>query len=213
MSGLAAERRMNIRPAAMQMKPSSSGVSDVHRTVGTRIGLFDGESRRSNVGYGRFRGTLRLTTGIVSVREAHRRVGVTQVQKLAENFVLEDLAKSGDEDEPRVETEDLGQVIRRAQFSGHVKRRRKEAPNDILHNLAKAVAVRVASENLNTDEEVMNVVNETGLRVDVRSMNMVVWQLGQMQNWHAAIKVFRAFRSGGVEPNAYVCTTLIAALG
>ena len=44
-------------------------------------------------------------------------------------------------------------------------------------------------------------------------MNVVVWQLGHMQNWHAATKVFRAFRSAGVEPNAYVCTSLIAALG
>ena len=130
-----------------------------------------------------------------------------------ENFLLEDLSRGENEKEKEKEKVDLGQVIRRAQFSGYVKRRRKEAPNDILHNLAKAVAVRVASENLNSDEEVMRVVNETGLRVDVRSMNMVVWQLGQMQNWHGATKVFRAFRTAGVEPNAYVCTTLIAALG
>lgn len=132
---------------------------------------------------------------------------------MAEGFVLEDVGRS-DEHEPRVETESLGKVIRRAQFSGHVKRRRrKEAPNDILHNLAKDVALRVASENLASDEDVMRVVREAGLRVEVRSMNMVVWQLGQMQNWHAATKAFRAFRSAGVEPNAYVCTTLIAALG
>lgn len=112
-------------------------------------------------------------------------------------------------------SEDLGRAMRQAQFSGHVKLRshRKEAPNDILHNLAKIVAIRVASEHLATDEDVMRVVRESGLRVEVRSMNMVVWQLGQMQNCQAATKAFRAFRSAGVEPNAYVCTTLIAALG
>ena len=112
-----------------------------------------------------------------------------------------------------MQEDEAGELLRRAQYSGHVRTPRKGAPNDILHNLAKAVALRVASENRVSDEEVMQVVHETGLRVEVRSMNMVVWQLGHMQNWHAATKVFRAFRSAGVEPNAYVCTSLIAALG
>lgn len=131
------------------------------------------------------------------------------VGELAEILVLEELGRG----EAPVEREGLGRVTGRGQHSGYVKRRKKEPPNDLLHNLARAVALRVASEDLKSDEDVMQVVNDTGLRVNVRSMNRVVWQLGQMQNWHAATKVFRAFRTAGVEPNAYVCTTLIAALG
>ena len=214
-----AEGRMNTYPA-LQMRPSSSSRCDLHENVGTRRILLRRVSGRNRFGGcgGEFRGALRLpgeaavvALGQPCVRNCKAGVAVA-VQKLAENLVLGDLG-GGDEGELEVKTEDMGSVIRREQFSGHVRPRRREAPNDILHNLAKAVALRVASENLTSDEDVMRVINEVGLRVDVRSMNVVVWQLGQMQNWHAATKVFRAFRSAGIEPNAYVCTTLIAALG
>lgn len=103
------------------------------------------------------------------------------------------------------------QVEELVKDNGHVQRSPKKS--NILHDLAKSVALRVATENLSTDADVMQVVHETGLRVEVRSMNMVVWQLGHMQNWQAATKAFRAFQSAGVAPNAHVCTSLIAALG
>lgn len=220
MSGLAGPSSSCTEPR-MPTKLSLSRHDGVQKTVGARLLLFHGDSLsslKSLRSCAKFRATLRLGIEILPRGDScggnggrnRKAEGVTQ--RLAESFVLEDVGR-GDGDEPKVETEDLGKVIRRAQFSGHVKRRRKEAPNDFLHNLAKAVALRVASENLASDEDVMRVVRDTGLRVEVRSMNMVVWQLGQMQNWHAATKAFRAFRSAGVEPNAYVCTTLIAALG
>lgn len=196
---------------------SHLNLSDFYKKLETRILPFNRDpltplkflSLRSD---GKNGNALRFSTELLSLRGSTRGVCEANVQKFAENFVVEDLGR-GDDHEQEENTNDLGQVIRRAQFSGYLKKRRKEPPNDILHNLAKAVAVRVASEKLNSDEDVMKIVNETGLRVDVRSMNVVVWQLGQMQNWYAATKVFRAFRSAGVEPNAYVCTTLIAALG
>lgn len=205
-------RRLNTS-SAFQIKLSSSHLHDVCKTFGTKIVVFDSDcpnclSNLSTRSYGEIRVSFRLNSKFVSPRRICNAGAALAVQRLAESFVQEDAI------EPKQkETEDLGQVIRRAQYSGHVRSPRKEAPKDILHNLAKTVALRVASENLVSDEDVMKVVNETGLRVDVRSMNIVVWQLGQMQNWHAATKVFRAFRSAGVEPNAYVCTSLIAALG
>lgn len=89
---------------------------------------------------------------------------------------------------------------------------RKKPPSDLLHSLAKRVAERIVSENLEVDG-IMKVVAETGLRVEVRSMNMVIWELGQLQGVDAAAKAFRAFREAGVEPNSHVYTTLIAIYG
>lgn len=89
---------------------------------------------------------------------------------------------------------------------------RKKPPSDLLHSLAKRVAERIVLENLEV-QEIMKVVAETGLRVEVRSMNMVIWELGQLQGVDAAAKAFRAFRDAGVDPNSHVYTTLIAIYG
>ncbi|KAH8964969.1 hypothetical protein BDL97_04G093100 [Sphagnum fallax] len=93
-----------------------------------------------------------------------------------------------------------------------MKEKKKKPVDDMLHNLAKAVATIIFEENLPT-EKIMAVVNEIGLRVEVRSMNMVIWELGQLQDSQGAGNAFQAFRAAGVEPNTHVCTTLIAIYG
>lgn len=152
------------------------------------------------------RDRLWVNTRSTSSRRICKAGMAMSVFKLEDNFLIDD-PERGDLKIPG-QKEINGKEIKKRK-----KRKKESPPNDKLHNLAKLVAVRVASEDLVSDEDVMEVVRETGLRVDVRSMNMVVWQLGQMRNWDAASKVFRAFRSASVEPNAHVCTTLIAVLG
>ncbi len=93
-----------------------------------------------------------------------------------------------------------------------MKEKKKKPVDDMLHNLAKAVATIIFEENLHA-EKIMAVVNEIGLRVEVRSMNMVIWELGQLQDSQGAGNAFQAFRAAGVEPNTHVCTTLIAIYG
>lgn len=205
-----AGRSMNCS-SALQIALSSLSLFNVGKTASSRVVLFTGDpfnsrknpSLRTHV---EIRDKLWANTRSASSRRIYKAGMAVAVFKLEENFVVED--------PERGDVKELEPKGTNGKENKKKKKRKKEnAPNDKLHNLAKLVAVRVASEDLGSDEDIMGVVHETGLRVDVRSMNVVVWQLGQMRNWDAASRVFRAFRSASVEPNAHVCTTLIAVLG